>query len=673
MPQWQDASKFTPVAPPPTDGAWQDASKFTPADEPPTSPSWFSRVFGPAYRGVKDIPKGIGDLAAAVTNPQKGMELVSGLWKNAKEHVAEGALMMADPKSHVLWGAERMAGGLPLIGPLMDKTADRDVLGQIGEGLNLGVQMEGPGLVGRAAGAAKIGGMFKNANAVDRAAEGFRVAHDMPPNAAVATGNPVVRGAQWLADRTIGGAIPGQRAAAAETSALQRVGAELADQINQNPANSLGVRQPSAQVTPHAAGAAATGAVGRLVKDFDTGADVGYDTFRQIEAANVQKVQTGTRTVQSKMLDAQGRPMPTTVEPVFEDIAFPVDLAPVKAALEPIVADMEKTMPVTQRAASPGLLAMKNLLDGPDFVAASTAEKNLSAMKKITRGADSPVTRNASQGLAAKTVSQLQTAVDDAVLAGGGQDALDALQAGRTATRAKYATADVLKSLKDEPVKLFRELTAPGDANVEHLKVVLRLAPDAGPMIGRAWMEDLLDDATSMGGFDKAKAVFNRYTKLGAQTKALLIPDAGLRAATDNFFHLAARYAENPNPSGSALTGALAAQAGTAVAAPMSLGATVAGGYGLSKLLHSEAGVKLLTEGLRIPAAGARATAWAASVASMAGKADEDTSRRPFALPTTTPATEPPPSAMPPVMGRIGRPAFALPGRRRFDAGRPPA
>jgi hypothetical protein len=107
-----------------------------------------------------------------------------------------------------------------------------------------------------------------------------------------------------------------------------------------------------------------------------------------------------------------------------------VDLRPVKQNLKPIFNEVSKRMPLAQRQASTGLQALQNLLDEPDFVSASQADANLSAIKKIVREADSPYLRNVSQGLAAKTSRQLDLAIRAAV-AKAGPEATAALDQGR--------------------------------------------------------------------------------------------------------------------------------------------------------------------------------------------------------------------------------------------------
>lgn len=267
---------------------------------------------------------------------------------------------------------------------------------------------------------------------------------------------------------------------------------------------------------------------------------------------------------------------------------LPVDLRSVKTALAPIYERLTRLYPIAKRQASAGYQAIENIVTGPDHVPLSVADDNLGAIKAIARGADLPGLRSTSQGLAASAVKQLDNAVR-LTAASAGPEALKALEAGRAATRSKYAVGSILEQLRDEPVQTFGKLTYANDAGVRLLRKVAKVAPEELPKIGRAFLDDLVRKATADGGFTKAKTVATSWEKLGPQTKALLFKDPGLVQDIDNFFRLAKMTAENPNPSGTAhslsvfnVTSALA-------------------GYPLSKLFYTRWGVRLLTKGLQLP------------------------------------------------------------------------
>jgi hypothetical protein len=83
-------------------------------------------------------------------------------------------------------------------------------------------------------------------------------------------------------------------------------------------------------------------------------------------------------------LDANGNPVMT---PVTQDVALPYDFRGVKQALKPIADEMQQQITPGQQQYSKALLAIRNILDGPDVVSASTADQNLSALKAIQREA----------------------------------------------------------------------------------------------------------------------------------------------------------------------------------------------------------------------------------------------------------------------------------------------
>jgi hypothetical protein len=202
-----------------------------------------------------------------------------------------------------------------------------------------------------------------------------------------------------------------------------------------------------------------------------------------------------------------------------------------------------------------------------------------------------------------------QTAAD------AGPEALQALEAGRKATVAKYGAADVLESLRAEPVKVHGQLTAPKDGAIAQLRTVAQQAPAELPKIGRAVLDDLMGKATSEGGFSHAEKVAADWARLGPETKRLLYKDPGYIKDLDDFFHLAKLTAKNSNPSGTAHTLLVASEGGLLITNP-AVGVPTTIGLGvMSKLLHSKAGVRLLTKGFRIPVGNkVAAAAWSAEL-----------------------------------------------------------
>lgn len=296
-------------------------------------------------------------------------------------------------------------------------------------------------------------------------------------------------------------------------------------------------------------------------------------------------------------------------------VPMAVDLVSVKDAMRPLLDKlMAKREVAGALVGSEGTVAAKlhALVNGPDVAPLSVADSVLSDLKQLARTSN-PNLRNPAQGLAAKAVGELHQMVGQAAERAG-PDAVSALNEGRIATKAKYAAADVLKTLEGanrakSGATAYRGLTQAGDTSIGHLKEVIAQAPDTKPLIGRAVLDGLIDHPTA----GPAKT-WSDWQKLGAGTKqALFAPDH--IKDLDQFFALRKRLAENPNPSGTAHTMLTAGQAGLLFTEPVSGTAVQIGAGALSALLHSKAGVRLLTKGLTLPIRNTAAgSAWLADM-----------------------------------------------------------
>lgn len=396
-------------------------------------------------------------------------------------------------------------------------------------------------------------------DAIDFAA---RPGIDIPVDAATATQRPIVQTLQKTATDSLGGAGIADRFKEGQTAALQRVGKKLAGEAHPN------------AISPQMAGEGVQQTVEGVITTEKAAQNLHYGKLRQIEAdpATLQRVQVGTETLPDG-----------TVRAVMDDVAMPVDMRPAKDALRPVLEHIEKTWPVTKKDASEGLVALRNLVTGADAVPASIADMNLGALKSIVREAESPALRNRSQGLAAMAIPELETAVQQAITKAG-PDAVDALRAGRDATIRKYSAAEVLDKLREEPVQLFDSLIFKEDGGIKKLREVAKLAPTEMPKVGRAYLERALTKATAEGEFDHAQRMLTQWENLGPETKALIFPNPLHRKDLDNFFLIAKKIAENPNPSGTA-------RQLTAMNAMWLLPANA-----LARVFYSPAGVRQLTK-----------------------------------------------------------------------------
>jgi hypothetical protein len=284
-----------------------------------------------------------------------------------------------------------------------------------------------------------------------------------------------------------------------------------------------------------------------------------------------------------------------------EPMQLAVPLAPAKDALRPVFERLMRKKELTgqlmgdeARAAT----ALDALISGPDNAPLSVVDAALGDLKAAARGAAMPELRSQGQGLAAQAVAELETLVQQRAKAAG---VWDDLRAGRDATIAKWTAAETLDKLRAEPVQTFRMLTSSGDAAVERLREVQRIAPAEVPKIGRAYVDGLIDMATAEGGFGREAKLWAEWDKLGTETKAMLYPNKELRSALDNFFLVGKKMAENPNPSGTALVAQVPGQAALMMLEPVSGVSLLIGGGVVSKLLNSPTTARLLTQGMQTP------------------------------------------------------------------------
>jgi hypothetical protein len=430
---------------------------------------------------------------------------------------------------------------------------------------------------------------------VEQAAIKYGIAKGVPVDAATATGNKFVRGAQTLADQTPIGAVVAGANKNAQAKALTRVGNDIATSIS-----------PTAQV-PESAGNAVGDALTAKIAALKKEADTAYGGFRSIVNApgNIREVPIGQQTATSQVLDASGNPTVSTT-PVTQKIATPVDMRGIKQDLKPMLDSMDQWIQPAKKQASAGYQALNSIVNGPDYIPAVEAEKGLGGLKALARESDGPNLANTSQGVGGMAATKLQGAIDDAVQQTGGPGALRALQAGRAAHADKMATADTLQSLRDEPVQLFNQLTYAKDAGIDKLREVAKVVPTEMPKVGRAYLDQMMTKATANGGFDNTQSLWSQWQNLGPETKKILFNNPMQRSDLDNFFTLAKKLAENPNPSGSALVGSIGGQLGLMFYSPQTGVPMVLAGGALSKMLRSPVGVKLLMEGMAPKAAGSK-------------------------------------------------------------------
>jgi hypothetical protein len=541
--------------------------------------------------------------------------------------IAEGKQAITDAKAgrYVEAAGRGLAAAVPMFGPAAATAGEQIGTGDVAGGLGKGAGLIAPVLVGAAVPKAlRVPGIGTATDTADALALADRTG--VPVDAATASGNKFVKAIQHVSDRSLAGSLVANRAAESQRAGLATLGEQLAAKAN------------ARSVTAGEAGSAAQEGVSGVVSTQRGLANDAYARLRAMEAdpANASTVQTGTRAIttpESQILDASGNPAraaSTQSAPVTETIPMAVDLGDVKAAMRPIADRLAaKKATIGTLLGKEGTAADKlnALLTGPNAVPLSVADSALSDLKAMAR-TNNPNLRNVGQGIAAKAVSNLSQAVSDAAERAG-PDAVSALEDGRTATKAKYAAADVLKRLEGaqqtkSPVTAFRGLTQSGDTSIGHLTDTLTQAPETKPLIARAVLDGLIDSPTA-----GAAKTFSDWQKIGPETKALLYAPDHVKDL-DAFFKLRKMMAENPNPSGTAHTLLTAGQAGLIFTEPVSGTALQIGTGVLSSLLHSPAGVRLLTRGMRIPIKNtAASSAWAADFAAATGAATSPSAPQP--------------------------------------------
>ncbi len=230
-----------------------------------------------------------------------------------------------------------------------------------------------------------------------------------------------------------------------------------------------------------------------------------------------------------------------------QSVQMPVKVGELKPTLAPIAESMSWMTP-SDLSKSPGYSAILKILHGPDFISAGQAEMGLSGIKREAReGSDLR-----SIGLMKFVGPKLQQMIDDSVGAVGGDDALAALQRGRKA---------------------------------------------AAMEAGASWLSDEFKKAEAEGGFNRAAGLWADWQRLPDEQKAgMFRPDQV--SDLDKFFLGVKKMQQPVNTSGTALVTNVGAQGALLGHNPIAGISTILGTGALSKLLHSDFGVRLLTEGL---------------------------------------------------------------------------
>lgn len=507
-----------------------------------------------AWNVVKSIPE---NLYRTVTDPIGTIKGVAG----AQGQLQTQALEAFDRGDYMTAATKGINSLMPVAGPIIDPSIEKAKQGHLSEAagevaMNTALTLLPFGPKGAKVKAPRMAGP---SNAAEAAAVQFAKQEGVPLDLATATGSPRARNLQKRVGNTVGGGADADAMQAAQSENLARVGNELAGKAGPKPTN------------PVAAGESLRGALTKQIETLHQRAAGHYDALRALEES--QRKALPKNPAKLAMMDITAR------------TPLAVDVTEAMRGLEPLykqlVRESELGIPM-QGAKGRTLAALDGLMRGPSVASLSTVDAVLSDLKAMARGADMPELRTTGQATAAQAVQKLDAQVR-ATAAKAGPNVLRSLEEGRAATKQKYAVADVLDMLSGEPGQVYRQLTQNKDVALERLKAVERVAPNEIPNVARAYLEDMIQQATSEGGYAHADRLFANWQKLGPQTKAKLFK--GLEKDLDQFFLLGKKIKENPNPSGTATIPSLNM---TEVLAY--LPAKV-----LSKLLFTPGGVKALT------------------------------------------------------------------------------
>jgi len=194
---------------------------------------------------------------------------------------------------------------------------------------------------------------------------------------------------------------------------------------------------------------------------------------------------------------------------------------------------------------------------------------------------------------------------------------------------------DIVRDLREEPVQAFQQAVYRKDSGVSLLRKVRKEAPEELKKIGRAWLDDVFQNATAegeMGFVDHGQSLWRQWQNLGPRTKQMLFTPTHA-ADLDKFFLGVKKLGESPNPSKTAILHMIQGQTAGSIAAifvePTAGIPYVLGMGALSKLLHSPVGIRALTKGVTVPLGNkAAATAAASEILKLAGE-----EAKPYVLP----------------------------------------
>lgn len=542
---------------------------------------------------------------------------------------------------------------IPLLGPQLAEQGEMFKQGEWGRGLGhvgaTATQLAAPEMLkGSQVALSPRFQVRSQLTDVEKANQAFLTRKGVDTSLAMETGSKPAGGLQASVRQSVGGSQYAEDKVQATRQKIRDVAEQELQQI-----------APGPSVTPAQAGEAVIGKFKGDIRFLDADAKTAYKNAWNVEKdpANVRQVPKEVETSHGwdYVTDPQGNQ-------VMQDMELPHDMRPMKDALRPIAREYERTLSDTDARASLGLKTMREIIKGPDFKPLSQAEKDLGLLKDAARTEKGmKELRDPSQGLAALSLAQLQQDIDATMAAAqGGQQGLQNLQRGRSLTAQKHAIYEQARkfgkpNIEDlEPVSVFNKLTGDKDIRVNFVNRIRAMAPAQMPMVGRAFIEEILNRVFREGDIKHAQQALNQWDDLGRENKMALFRDAKLVDDLDQTMLALKRISQEVNPSGSGymvelnrmkglLTTAVGAAAGfggsggtgAAIGAGVGgIGGTMALNAGLARLLFNPKYSRILRQGVQLQLKGDHAGA--AALFGLLSKAAQEplpeTDRKPLHL-----------------------------------------
>lgn len=432
-----------------------------------------------------------------------------------------GGLLRTGARVADLANAGRVATGLRTAGNVATKTGDM---------LN---PVSAPFRAVRA-GVRKLTTVPSSLNPVEQAAVDYALSKGAPVDVANASGNGFMGAAKTILQKQpLSAGIAGQ------------FGRSQIDWMR-NKASSLAASvSPAGPKTRLTAGLNIEQEVAAKLNSYRAAATAAYDNLFQTAEANPQNVQVGWKP------DLSAGPLAPQMIPDMQDVAGPTNTGAVKAAAQPILDELEKTIPMAQQQMSPSISLLRQIISRPDYVDLRTAVTDNSAIQNVARNETIPQIRTQAQRIASTLVGPYRDAIDDAAQTLGAP-AMQSLQDGRAATIAKYDLGKVIpRGMRGKQVQIVQLMTAGDDSSVPILRKLQAHVPGSVPGIARATIESIFDHATEEGGFSKVDGALNKWNKLGDETKQILF-GPNVTDEVTNLLMFAKNAAKDANPSGSA-------------------------------------------------------------------------------------------------------------------------